>query len=70
MPHRQGNHRATQTYEFTVIGVYEDSEPRYQRYAETFTADRAEDAESQAPENLIVAGVVRGAVPMEDVTYA
>lgn len=53
---------------YTVIGVYEDN--GYQRYASYFQAEDPDHAEEQARneggDSLVIAGVVRGRIAMED----
>jgi hypothetical protein len=55
---------------YTVVGVYEDSDPIYQRYADTFEADSPEEAETKAliatDDALIVAGVFEGEITAVD----
>lgn len=42
---------------YTIVGIYEDTS---QRWADTVYATSAENAEAQAPINVIVAGVFEG----------
>jgi len=55
---------------YTVVGVYLDSDPIYQRYADVFDADTPEEAEelaySTASLDLVVAGVFEGELTAVD----
>lgn len=55
--------------DWTVIGIYWADEDR-PRYMQTFKAESAFDAEQQAPENVLVAGVIEGDHLAADAVYA